>query len=116
MSYEVVGSKGSLAFVHDRMNEFQLYLAADPPDRRGFRTVLVGPDHPYYGAFWPVAGCGLGFGDMKTIEIYELLKGIVDDAPLAPDFRAGWRVARTTDAILRSAAEGRWVDVAEFGA
>ena len=95
------------------MNEFRLYLADDPADRRGYRTVLVGPEHPYYRAFWPVAGCGLGFGDMKVIEVYELLNGIANGAPLFPDFRAGWQVSLAIDAILRSTEEARWIDVGE---
>ena len=113
LSYEVVGSKGTLTFVHERMNEFQVYFADDPGDRAGFRTVLVGPDHPYYKAFWPVAGCGLGFGDMKVIEVYELLDGIANAAPLYPDFRAGWQVSLAIDAILRSTEEAGWVAVGE---
>ena len=111
LAYEVNGSKGSLAFVHERMNELELYLSDDPEGRRGFRTILTGPEHPYYGAFWPVAGCGLGFGDMKVIEIFELLDGIAHDKPITPDFRDGYRVDKVIAAVLASAASGQWVEV-----
>ena len=111
LTYEVTGSKGSLTFDHERMNELQLYLADDPADWRGFRTILTGPEHPYYGNFWPVAGCGLGFGDMKVIEISELLDGIATGKPIRPDFRDGYRVDRVIAAALASAGSGRWMDV-----
>lgn len=114
LAYEVNGSKGSLYFVHERMNELNLYLASDPPGQRGFKTIIVGPDHPYYGAFWPVAGAGLGFEDMKVIEVYELLAGLGSGAPLYPDFYVGWQVSRVVDAVLLSAREGRWVDLDEI--
>ncbi len=113
LTFEIHGSRGALYFVHERMNELKVYFTSDPPGRRGFRTVLLGPEHPYYRAFWPVAGAGLGFEDTKVIEVYELLDGIVHDKPLYPDFREGWEICRVIDAALRSAQEGRWVRVDE---
>ena len=74
---------------------------------------LADPEHPYDKAVWPVAGCGLGFGDMKVIEVYELLNAIATDAPLAPDFHASRKVQQTIAAILRSAAEARWVAIGD---
>jgi predicted dehydrogenase len=113
LAYEVNGSKGSLYFVHERMNELKVYLASDPPGRRGFKTIILGPEHPYYAAFWPVAGAGLGFEDMKVIEVYQLLEGLARGAPMYPDFYAGWQVSRVVDAVLLSAREGRWVNLDE---
>lgn len=114
MGYEVNGSKGSLHFVHERMNELKLYISKDPKGRHGFKTILTGPEHPHYKCFWPVAGCGLGFGDMKIIEIYELLNGLANGKPIYPDFREGWKVCQIVDAVLHSAEEKRWVSVDEF--
>lgn len=113
LTYEIYGSKGALAFVQERMNELQVYFSDDPEGRQGFRTVLTGPEHPYYGAFWPVAGCGLGFGDMKVIEIYELLDGIANGKPIMPDFRDGWKVSRVIDAALASADQAQWVELGD---
>ncbi|MFB6272315.1 MAG: Gfo/Idh/MocA family protein, partial [Salinibacter sp.] len=114
LDFEIVGSRGAIYFTHDRLNELNVYRADDGPGRRGFKTLMLGPDHPYYGEFWPVAGCGLGFGDLKTIEVYELLSGINEDIVLRPDFDDGWQVCRLSDAILTSAAEARWVSVDEI--
>jgi predicted dehydrogenase len=111
LAYEVTGSRGSLVFDHERMNELQLFESTDPADRRGFKTVIMGPEHPYYERFWPVAGCGLGFGDMKVIEVYELLQGVSGGERPRPDFADGAAVQRVIDAILASAREQRWVTV-----
>ena len=111
LAYEITGSRGSLRFDHERMNELHLYQADDPADRRGYRNVIMGPEHPYYGRFWPVAGCGLGLGDLKVIEVYELLQAVARGHPASPDFADGAAVQRLSDAILASASEGRWVEV-----
>ncbi len=111
LTFEVSGSRGAIAWDHERMNELQLYDSGDPADRRGFKTVIMGPDHPYYGRFWPVAGCGLGLGDTKVIEVYELLQAVAQGRPARPDFRSGAAVQRVVDAILESAQQRRWVAV-----
>ncbi len=96
------------------MNEVKLYRADDPSQEQGFRTILIGPDHPPYGEFHPIAGLGLGYNDQKIIEAYELIEGIAADRPLYPDFRAGFETCRVIDAVLRSADERRWIAVADI--
>jgi predicted dehydrogenase len=111
LTYEINGSKGSLRFNHERMNELEVYFSEDPEGIRGFRNIISGPEHPYYSAFWPVAGCGLGFGDMKVIEIYELLNGIANDKAISPDFRDGYKVNQVIAATLESAEQEKWINV-----
>ncbi len=113
LAYEINGSKGSIRFTHERMNELNIYFSEDPEGVRGFRNIITGPDHPFYGSFWPVAGCGLGFGDMKVIEIYELLDAIANDKPIYPDFREGYKVNQVIAAALLSAEQERWVTVTQ---
>jgi predicted dehydrogenase len=42
---------------------------------------------------------------------FEFVQAIVEGRPASPDFRDGSRVQAVIDAVLRSAAERRWVDV-----
>jgi len=50
MSFEINGSKGSLRFEFERMNELQYYSAEDEAGTQGFRTIQVTEDvHPYGG-------------------------------------------------------------------
>jgi predicted dehydrogenase len=112
LTYEVTGTKGGIYFTQERMNEVQLYRSGDPSAEQGFRTIYIGPDHPHYAQFYPVAGIGLGYSDQKVIEAYELIDGIAQDRPLAPDFRAGWQTSQVIEAVLDSVAQKRWVAVA----
>ncbi|MBB3140344.1 Gfo/Idh/MocA family protein [Halomonas organivorans] len=111
LAYTVTGTKGSIVFDQERMSELQLYKCEGPEGRQGFRTLLMGPEHPDYAAFSPAPGHGLGYNDQKIIEIRDLIEGIVSGRPLYPDFREAWRVNRMIDAIEASHAQGRWVPV-----
>ena len=54
ITFEINGSKGSLAFNFEDMNRLEYYNAEDPGDRRGFRSIIVTEGvHPYAGAWWP---------------------------------------------------------------
>ncbi len=108
---ELHGTRGLLRFDQERMNELQLFLADGPPETRGFRTILTGPAHPPYGRFCPAPGHGLGFNDLKVIEVAQFLEAIAAGSSPSFDFAAGLAVERVIHAIARSAEEGRWVEV-----
>jgi len=106
--FEVNGSKGSLVFDLERVNELQL---ADGP---GFRRVLVTqPDHPYLRYWWP-PGHTIGWGDTFVHELGHLLEAIAGEHDVAPHgatFEDGYRCAEVVDAILRAATSGRREEV-----
>lgn len=108
---QLFGSKGTIAYDQERMNEVQLCTADGPKDRQGFRTILTGPQHPPYDRFIPAPGHGLGFNDLKIIECRELIRRIAGESAHLIEFEDGIRIERTVDAIARSAHEGRWVEV-----
>ncbi|MGL4860723.1 MAG: Gfo/Idh/MocA family protein, partial [Enterobacteriaceae bacterium] len=81
LSYVVTGTKGSLSFTQERMAELKLYRHDDPKERQGFKTLLIGPQHPDYAPFCVSAGHGFGFNDQKTVEIRDLIDGIAADRP-----------------------------------
>ncbi len=112
LEFEISGSAGAIRFTQERMNELKLYRTRDPAGHQGFRTIEAGPAHPPYGAFCPAAGHGLGFNDLKTIEVADFLRAIGGENVGHADFREGWAVARTVEAVYRAAREGGWVTVA----
>ncbi len=114
LSYVVTGTKGALSFTQERMAELKLYRQDDPANRQGFRTLLTGPLHPDYAAFCNGAGHGIGFNDMKTVEVRDLVNGVAANTPMWPDFEEGWRVSRVLDAIALSHEMARWVAVEEI--
>jgi len=114
LGFELTGSKGTIAFDQQRMNELHLFTHGERRRLDGFKTLLIGPEHPHYAAFCPAPGHQLGFNEMKVIEVRGLIEGIAHDAPLEPDFRGAWRIAQVVDAIQRSAAERRWARCADI--
>jgi predicted dehydrogenase len=111
LTFEIRGDRGSLAFDYERRDELLFYSTADPADRQGFRTILTGPAHPYGEGLWPIPGLGIGYGETKIIECYDLMKAIAETTPVAPSFEDGYRIARISDAITDSAEHGGWVEL-----
>jgi predicted dehydrogenase len=113
LSFEICGTKGSIVFDQERMNELQYYCSADESGRRGFRTIMAGPEHPDYAAFCPAPGHGLGINDLKVIEARNLLRAISDGKPVFSNIANGYRVQLLIDAIEASHAGRQWVTVKE---
>jgi len=109
LTFVVTGTKGAIAYTQERMAELKVYSHNDSASRQGFKTILIGPEHPDYASFCVSAGHGFGFNDQKTIEIRELINGIAAGDPMWPDFTEGLRVSKVVDAIAQSARERRWV-------
>ena len=112
IAVHVFGTKGTLEFDFERLNELRLYPAGQTRGREGFTTILAGPAHPDFAAFVPAPGHQLGFNDLKTIEIRDLLVGLDPDRPAPwPDFHEAWQVQRVVDAMVESGTTGRWVEL-----
>ena len=117
LSFEVNGSRGSLAFDLERLNELQVYLEGSAPGGRaqGFRTVLVTEeDHPFLEHWWP-PGHVLGWEHTFVHELHHLLAAIRDGTGVGPhgaDFEDGYRAAEVCDAIARSGETGARVEIA----
>jgi predicted dehydrogenase len=110
-TWEINGSKGSIAFDLERLNELQVHLNDSKPGERaqGFRTVLVSEaDHPFWEHWWP-QGHTIGWEHSFVHELHHLLTAIRDDTEVAPHgatLEDGYRAAEVCDAMLRSAEHG----------
>ena len=106
--WEINGSKGSIAFDMENLNELQVFKA-DGGRTRGWKTVLVTEaDHPFLGFWWP-PGHIIGWGETFVHEIHHLLSAIRNDTEVAPygaTFEDGYRAAEVCDAIVRSSDGG----------
>jgi len=108
-SFEINGSRGSIVFDLERLNELQYYSLDDEADVQGYRTVLVTEGvHPYMSAWWP-AGHIIGWEHTFTHAVYDLLNGIVEKKSPAPTFEDGVRCQAILDAVERSSNGGGWV-------
>jgi predicted dehydrogenase len=111
ITFEIHGTKGSLAFNYERRDELQVMFADDPGDARGFRTVYSGPAHPYGSGLWPIPALGIGYSETKIVECYDFCSAIVSGKQPSPNFEDGWRISMIADAILKSGETGAWTDV-----
>ncbi len=108
--WEVSGTEGTLIMDGERFNELKISRFNDPKPDRGFKTILAGSQVPQFSAFFgfDFAGGGLGYFDVKVIEVRDLIEGIVKDADCYPNFEFGLANERIIDAMERSLETGRW--------
>ncbi len=110
-TYEIYGTKGSLAYNFDEVNRLRFYSNDDAIGRRGFREIDVGPEHPTYAAFLPLPNFALGYNESKIIEIAEVIKSITSKTPMWPTFENGHHICQIVDACMASSDKRAWVDI-----
>jgi predicted dehydrogenase len=114
-AFEINGSKGTLVWDLERLNELQVYFTDDPAGLQGLRTINVTEGvHPYAGAWWP-AGHILGYEHTFVHAVKDLMDGIKQNESPAPTFADGFRCQAVLDAVERSAASRAWTAPAEAG-
>ncbi|HEX2927638.1 MAG TPA: Gfo/Idh/MocA family oxidoreductase [Ruminiclostridium sp.] len=114
MSFEINGSKGSLKFNFERMNELQYYNSDDPEGLQGFRLIQATENvHPYMEAWWP-AGHGIGYEHTFVHEMYEFVEAIAKNGKTSPDFYDGMKCSQVLEAVELSIAERQWIQVDEL--
>lgn len=112
LSFEIHCEKGSLFFDYERLEELKVCFFEDASDRNGWKTIQTGRAHPYGENLWQ-DGIGIGYVEIKTIEIYEFIKAIVESTELSPDFKDGYEACLIGDAITKSIEDKEWTKVSE---
>jgi predicted dehydrogenase len=110
--FEINGSKGSVAFNLERMNELDVYLTGDDPAVQGFHNVMVtnGASHPYFSHWWP-EGHIIGYEHTFIHTVYDLLEAIAKSKVPTPNFEDGVRNQKVLAAMEEAALTKRWVTV-----
>lgn len=108
---EVNGTKGSLRWNLERMNELEVFSFADARDGQGFRTIMVMDSvHPYAANWWP-DGHIVGYEHTFVHHVADFVRALHDEKPFAPDFQDGVAVQAVLEAALASVKKGGWVKV-----
>jgi predicted dehydrogenase len=84
------------------------YRAGGDPKTSGFTKIESGPQHQPYGSFCVAGGHGLGFNDLKTIEMAEFLGAIGSGIKSGPDFREACEIQKVVDAAILSSKTRSW--------
>jgi len=107
--FEINGSRGSIAFDLERMNELELYT--EEGANSGFRKILVtDPTHPYISGWWP-RGHIIGYEHSFTHTVLDLIKAIDSQQLPRPNFEDGVRNQKVLAAIEKSSLSRRWESV-----
>jgi predicted dehydrogenase len=114
LGFEVGGDRGAVRMNWQHANELEFYSADDPSESVGFRSIVIGPEHPAAGAFWSVAGQQLGYHDAVLIAVHEVLESVASGKRAGPNFLDGLRACEIVDAALRSSQTGGWENVPHF--
>jgi predicted dehydrogenase len=113
-TFEINGSKGSVAFNFERMNELEYFNAEDPGDRQGFRTINVNEnDQPYAGIYWP-PGHIIGYEHTFINTVNDLLVGHQSGQSPHPTFRQGAQVNAVLDTVEKASASKKWETVEQL--
>lgn len=111
LTVEVHGTKGSILFNYERLNELEVCFSDDPDDRRGFKTIYTGPAHFYGEVTWNIPGMNIGYGELKTIESYEFIRAIVSGEQPTTSFAEAYKVDKVCDAVMKSSKSRSWEKV-----
>src|SRR5438876_8042651 len=115
-TFEINGENMSLGWdLHD-LHRLQVFDYKQGEGRlRGWKSVHVtdnSPEHPYMDHWW-VPGLQIGYEHSFVHQVADFLKGVGEGKPAMPDFRDALRTQHVCDAVLQSAKEGKWVNVAQ---
>ena len=97
--------------LHD-LHRLQWFDHKDEGRTRGWRSVhITDGDHPYMKNWW-VPGLQIGYEHSFTHQFADFLQAVGEGKSAAPTFRDALQTDYVTDAVLKSAKNGRWEHVA----
>ncbi|MCE9559441.1 MAG: Gfo/Idh/MocA family oxidoreductase [Armatimonadetes bacterium] len=109
--FEINGSKGSVVFNLERMNELEYYNAADPAEAQGFRLIQVTESvHPYAGHYWP-SGHIIGYEHTFVNLVADAVTAMASGKNPSPSLEDGFQNQRVLDAVERSHASRSWISL-----
>jgi predicted dehydrogenase len=105
---EINGEKASISWdLHD-LHRLQYFDHRDEGRTRGWRSVhITDGDHPYMSKWW-VPGLQIGYEHSFIHQVADFIEGVEKGKAAAPTFRDAMATDLVTDAVLKSAASGKW--------
>jgi len=108
--FELYGSKGSLTFDLETMNQLQFLNADELPQLEAPRSILVtGPNHPYSQNFWK-PGHIVGYEHTFIATLGDFLDCLAHGKPFHPSFQDALYIQELLALVESSAQSGTWVN------
>ena len=113
--FEIYGSKGSLLWSQERMDELQYLDLTEPEEVQGFRSIMITvPNaHPYMANWW-AGGHIIGYDATFVNAARDFLTAIKEGTEIHPNFSDGEAIMKVMEAAQKSYAEGRKVKIDEL--
>jgi len=108
--FTVHGEKGSLTWDFRRIGELEVSIGQDYQGA-AWTTRRLGPTDGVYSRFQPDTAISMSYDDLKVIELAHLIAAITTGEVTGAGIEDVVRSSTVTDAIIRSAAEERWIEV-----
>lgn len=113
--FEIYGQKGSVKWNFEEMNCLYVFLKENNEALSGYRKIYSSPKHPYHSYFNPSDGSGIGYDDLKVIEVANFLENIQSNKSIhSSNFHAAAKVARVIEAIIKSSQSRKEEKVKEL--
>jgi predicted dehydrogenase len=109
-NFEIYGTKGSVMWDFERMNELQVALGRSGP-HAGYTRVLANSDFGDFAKFQPGAGISMGYDDLKIVEAKKFLASFIGQDGGNSNIHDAVAAARVVDAAEKSAESGAWQKV-----
>lgn len=113
LTVEVFCEGGSASFDQRHPGEIGLYLADGDSANAGYRSVILGPDHPYWRGGLPMDAAGVGVGQnegfaFQARSFLEEIAGIAEaeSLPRCASFEEGVHNMEVLAAVAASALDG----------
>lgn len=114
MGFEVVGSKGTISFALNRMNELEIFIEDGDQTKRGFKTLSPNPNHGEFSHYCTYGDDGISYPNVMGIQAHSLMAAVANNQPLDIDIAYGLEVDRVMLAMQESARSGRAVKVSDI--
>ncbi len=116
-TFEMNGEEGSLYFDLEEPEYLQFFEYKQLQSGKKVESHLTGwrkihttnSEHPYMSHYW-VPGTCIGYEHTFLNALADFVQGIETGKPTQPDFRAALQTQRVCDAVIASAAQGKWLE------
>ncbi len=111
-TFEINGEHASIAWNLEDLHRLDWFDHRDEGPLRGWRSLhITDSEHPYMDKWW-VPGLQIGYEHTFVHQVADFLEGLSSGKPAAPTFRDALETQKVCDAVLKSAADGQWTEVA----
>ena len=114
LGFEIYGSRGSLIFDSERLDELIVYLEGNKYIIGPQKVLVLRDVHPYMKNYWSNQAGGFRWEDTFTNELHHFVECLTQERTIDPEgatFLDGFRNCKVMDAIIRSSMEEKKIDV-----